>query len=319
MNSYLGIEIGGTKLQLVKGDETGRIMDRCRFVIEPTLGAQRILKQIEACLDPVEGKSGLGTVDWKGVGVAYGGPVDLETGRIVKSHHVPGWDGFPLRDWLEERLQAPVRIDNDAGVAALGESRLGAGVGADSMFYVTLGSGVGGGMIQRGQIYHGEPPGESEIGHLRLDRQGTILESVCSGWAMDRRVREWWSEVETHDSPDRDDVLLAILKKHSSERGGEAKWLSEALEKGSQAAARMLDEHAASLALGLSHVTHLFHPKRIVLGGGFSLIGEPVRQRVESALEALVMEVFRPRPEIHLAQLGEDVATTGALLLASSK
>lgn len=318
MSSYLGIEIGGTKLQLVSGNEIGQITTRRRFQIQPSLGAQEILKQIETCLFSLEVEDGLGPANWLGVGVAYGGPVDLESGRIVKSHQVPGWDGFPLKKWLEERVQAPVHIDNDAGVAALAEARLGSGVGAESMFYVTLGSGVGGGMIHHGQIYHGASPGEAEIGHLRLDRQGTILESVCSGWAMDRRVREWWSEVETHDSPDRNDPLLEILKKRRSERGGEAGLLGQALEQGSQAAGRMLDEHAASLALGLSHVTHLFHPNRIVLGGGLSLIGEPLRQRVESALEPWIMEVFRPRPEIRLANLGEDVATTGALLLAAS-
>jgi len=319
MNRYLGIEIGGTKLQLVSGSSSGTIAERRRFQIEPSLGAQNILQQIKSCLKSTNPDVGFTSRSWEGAGVAFGGPLDLASGSIMKSHQVPGWDGYPLRDWLQELIQAPVVVENDAGVAALAEFYCGAGVGVNSIFYVTLGSGVGGGMIHQGKIYHGASPGESEIGHIRLDRKGSILESVCSGWAVDRRLREWWSEVEMHESSERQDPLVRFFKDNPTVRTGEAKWLGPALDAGSDVAARVLDDVADALALGLSHVGHLFHPDRIVIGGGLSLIGEHLRQRVEAGLDRYLMEVFRPRPEVKLALLREDVATTGALLLAGRK
>ena len=183
MNHFLGLEIGGTKLQLVVGDETANIIERRRLAVDRARGAPGIRAQIAAALPEL-------TMRWKiaATGVGFGGPVDGKTGRIACSHQIEGWSDFPLGAWLGERTGTPVWVDNDANVAALGEARRGAGVGFNPVFYVTLGSGVGGGLVVDGKIYHGASPGESEIGHLRLDRDGTLLEARCSGWA-DAKVR----------------------------------------------------------------------------------------------------------------------------------
>src|SRR5690606_14490231 len=124
------------------------------------------------------------------IGVGFGGPVDWRTGRIARSHQVAGWSEFPLGDWLRDLTGLRAVVDNDANVAALAEARRGRGRGARTVFYVTLGSGVGGGFTIDGRIHHGAPPGESEIGHVRLDKSGTLVEERCSGWAVDRRIRE---------------------------------------------------------------------------------------------------------------------------------
>src|SRR5881409_3832894 len=199
-----------------------------------------------------------------------------------------------------------VFVDNDANVGALGEATLGAGSEFNPVFYVTLGSGVGGGLVVDGQIYHGARPGEAEIGHVRLDRKGTIVESRCSGWAVDARIRE----LKTADPAS----LLAKLVGDSA--GGEARYLVAALRQGDGAARRILTETAEDLAFGLSHVVHLFHPEVIILGGGLSLAGEPLRAAVESALGVFTMAAFAPGPQIRLAALGEDAVPIGALELA---
>src|SRR5262249_30550333 len=124
------------------------------------------------------------------IGVGFGGPVNWKTGRICRSHQIEGWSEFDLAGWLRQLASVPVFVDNDANVAALGEARHGAGLGFDPVFYVTLGSGVGGGLVVNGKIYHGSVPGEAEIGHIRLERNGTTVESRCSGWAVDARIRE---------------------------------------------------------------------------------------------------------------------------------
>jgi glucokinase len=299
--SYLGIEIGGTKLQIVTGDADGKIVHRHRLSVDAARGADGIRGQIEATLAQVV---------WgarpAAAGVGFGGPVDWRTGRICRSHQIEGWSEFDLGQWLAGQLQAPVAVDNDANLGGFGEALYGAGTGANPVFYVTLGSGVGGGLVVDGRIYHGAKPGESEIGHVRLDRAGAIVESRCSGWAVDARIRA----LKTTDP------TSALAQMLDAVSGGEAKHLAAALRQGDPAAHRILDETAEDLAFGLSHVTHLFHPEVIVLGGGLSSVGEPLRAAVEKALAGFLMEVFRPGPRVLLAALGEDAVPVGALALA---
>jgi glucokinase len=301
---YIGIEIGGTKVQVVTGNASARILDRRRVAVDRAEGAAGIRREIEKAVREFIGKG-----NFQAIGVGFGGPVDHHTGKICCSHQIEGWSEFPLGEWLSSLAKVPVFVDNDANVAAYAEAVRGAGAGANPVFYVTLGSGVGGGTVVDGRIFHGAKPGESEIGHLRLDRTGRILEDSCSGWAVDRKVRAAVSE--------QPGTVFARLVGH--EVGGEAKYLGIGLERKYPVAQKILQETATDLAFGLSHVTHLIHPEVVVVGGGLSLIGEPLRAAVEKAMRGFVMEAFGPGPRIALAQLGEDVVPVGALELAKSK
>lgn len=297
----LGIEIGGTKLQLVLGDDRGRIAVRRRYTVERARGADGIREQIARAIPEL-----LQVENIEAVGVGFGGPVEWRTGRICCSHQIAGWSEFDLGGWLTRQTGQPVVVDNDGNVAALGEALAGAGKDFDPVFYVTLGSGVGGGLVCGGRIYHGASPGEAEIGHVRLDRSGTTVESRCCGWAMDARVRE--SQKTAPDS-----VLARLTTAHP---GSEARHLPAALQEGDAAAQRLLEELTADLAFGLSHAVHLFHPQVIVLGGGLANLGDPLRAGVERQLARFVMEAFAPGPLIRLTALGDDVVPVGALALA---
>jgi len=298
---FLGIEIGGTKLQLVLGETGGQIVERRKLAVEPSRGAAGIREQIAEAVPELASRHRL-----KGVGVGFGGPVDWKTGKICRSHQIEGWSEFDLGGWLRELTGVRVRVDNDANVGALGEASQGAGAGFNPAFYVTLGSGVGGGMVANGAIYHGTSPGEAEIGHVRLDREGTIVEQRCSGWAVDARVRKL-----KQTAPEG--VLARLAAQHP---GGEARHLTVALSEGDPAAKRILEETAENLAFGLSHVTHLLHPEVIILGGGLAKTGEPLRRAVEASLARFVMDAFAPGPHVVLAALGEDAVPVGALVLA---
>ena len=299
----LGIEIGGTKLQLVLGDAAGQIHARRRLAVAPAHGAEGIRRQIERTIPELMADRKI-----EAVGVGFGGPADWRKGQINRSHQLAGWSGFALADWLQAQTGTEVFVDNDANVAALGEALVGAGVGLNPVVFVTLGSGVGGGLVMEGKIYHGATPGEAEIGHLRLDRSGTTIESRCAGWAVDARIRELNRKEPTG--------LLARLA--GNEARGEARHLAAALGQGDAAAERILREVAEDLAFGLSHVVHLFHPQVIILGGGLSGVGEPLRAAVAAALGGFTMEAFQPGAEIRLPALGEDSVTVGALLLAQA-
>ncbi len=316
MKQFLAIEIGGTKLQLFVGDEQANILQRWRFDVDPKLGGAGIRARIEAALPDI-----LRVHNVAAVGVGYGGPVDWRTGQICCSHQIEGWADFPLGEWLGNlvpnfgayapkfgKRARPVVVDNDANCGALGEALRGAGQGSNPVFYVTLGSGVGGGLAVDGKIFHGAKPGESEIGHVRLDRTGIIVEQCCSGWAVDQIVR-----AIAQQNPSS-----TLARVAADMHAGQARALAPALQENCPLAQKILAEVAENLAFGLSHVTHLMHPQVIVLGGGLSLLGEPLRAAVETALQRFVMEAFGRGPRIALATLREDAVPVGALLLARS-
>ena len=300
MSVRTGIEIGGTKQQIVVGHSDGTIVDRCRFSVDPDGGGPVIRERIAEELPTLISKH-----QPERIGAGFGGPVDIAKGTIAVSHQIEGWSGFALRDWLHDLTTLPVTIENDANTAALAEALCGAGRGFNPAFYMNMGSGVGGGLVIDGKIYHGASPGEVEVGHLRLDTTGTTVEDRCSGWAVDHAIRE---AVKTNpDCP-----LAQLLGK---ENGGEAKHLAEALAQDDSTAQGILETVARDLTFALSHVVHLFHPQVIILGGGLSLMGAPLRKRIEKQLPQFLMEIYGNGPEIKLAELGEDAVPAGALLL----
>lgn len=298
---YLGIEIGGTKLQIVAGDATGRIVRRWRADADRVRGGPGICEQLRAGL--AEMRAGLSP---RAIGVGFGGPIDFRTRRIARSHQIDGWENFDLGPWLARETGLPVATENDANTAALAEAALGAGAGADVVFYFNMGSGVGGGIAIERSVFHGLPPGEAEFGHLRLDRAGTTVESRCSGWAIDRRIRQAVTENPSG----------ALARLVGANPGGEALHLTAALSQSDPVARQILSELADDLAFALSHLVHLIHPAAIVMGGGLSLMGEPLRSAIDAALPRHMMHAFQPLPAVRIAKLGEDAVPVGALLLA---
>lgn len=298
----LGLEIGGTKLQLVAGASPGRILLRQRMIVDRSWGASAICEHIKAALAQWAG------IRWRAAGIGFGGPVDWRSGRICCSHQVDGWKDLNLQGWLEDLIDAPVAVENDANLAALAEAKYGAGYDFNPVFYTNSGSGVGGGLIVNGQIYHGASPGEAEFGQLRLAADGLTVEDHCSGWAVDRKIRELCDE----------EPLSELAEIIGLERGGEARRLAGALAVGNKSAGQIIEEATSVLAFALSHVVHLFHPQAIVLGGGLALLGEPWRASVAQGLPGHLVAAFRPGPKVRLAALGEDVVPCGALALAGS-
>jgi len=302
--SHIGIEIGGTKIQIVAGNADGTFLERHRLAADRARGGAGIREQIASVVPGLMARHSVASV-----GVGFGGPVDPKTGQICCSHQVPGWHDFPLGDWVRDLTGVPVAVENDANVAALGEALRGAGRGFGCVFWINMGSGVGGGMVVDGRLYHGARPGEAEIGHLRLDRSGRIVEDACSGWAVDRRIR---AAVMGQEG------FLACAVGSQSSEGGESRHLRSAIDAGDPLARKILGDVADDLAFALSHAVHLFHPEIIVVGGGLSLVGEPLRAAMAEALPAYLMEAFRPGPQVALAGLGEDSVPIGALALAAA-
>lgn len=298
----LGIEIGGTKLQVAAVDETGTVHTRETASVDSNAGAESIRERLIGLIEKVRQR-----VDAVAVGVGFGGPVDREAGTIARSFHVGGWDGFALAAWVQSVVPGlPVFIENDTNAAAYAEATLGAGRGFDPVVYSNAGSGVGGGLVINGELYYSAPPGEMEIGHLWLEHRGGIVEDSCSGWAIDRRVRE-----AVKAAPD------SALAHHCANLDrGETRALAPALAAGDGAARAILDEAARDYAIALSHALNLLHPQIIVLGGGVAEIGEPWRATVQRYLEEFAMATFRASVRVALTELGDAVVPIGAAALA---
>jgi glucokinase len=301
---YLGIEIGGTKLQLGLGDGDGTLAALWRGIVTPSEGADGIRRQIVAAVPELLATGGVDRARLKGVGIGFGGPVDDRTRTVIKSHQIAGWDNFALADWIGELVGLPAALGNDADVAGLAEALFGAGRGCSPVFYITIGSGIGGGLIVDGEIYRGCGRGGAEIGHLRLlmSRDGReplrydILEHAASGWAIERVARERFGEERT------------------------VRQLGEAIRAGDPIARLLLDVSLSYLAEAICQVIALLSPRRIVIGGGVSLLGEdvlfaPLRQRIAER----VFKPFAECYEIVPAALGEAVVVHGALALARKR
>ena len=192
MNHYLGIEIGGTKLQIGVGADDGVLAGLWRGNVDAAAGPEGIRRQITRAVPELLAKANIDRSQLQGVGIGFGGPVDDATRTVIKSHQIEGWDGFPLADWVSEVMGLPAALGNDADVAGLAEALHGAGKGLSPIFYITIGSGIGGGFIIDGEIYRGVGRGAAEIGHLVVDYAfdaPLILEETSSGWAIDSQAR----------------------------------------------------------------------------------------------------------------------------------
>jgi glucokinase len=301
---FVAIEIGGTKLQLCAGTADGNILDRRRFLVDRDRGAEGIREQIAKAVPEL-------IAQWQpaAIGVGYGGPVEWRTGRIWRSYHIAGWSDFPMGEWLHEQTGLPAFVENDSNLATLGEAICGAGKGMNPVFYTNMGSGVGGGLAVDGHIYHGAPPGEMEFGHLRIHGPDRILEDDCAGWSLDRTIL-----AAIEKSPDS---KLAQLVK--ADPGAEARHLATALVAGDPLAESLLAKQADHFAHALGLVVQLLHPEVIVIGGGVSLIGEPLRAALAERLPKFIMDVFHPGPMVRLAGLREDSVPVGALLMAAAR
>ena len=315
----LGIEIGGTKIQLALGRGDGRLTALERCAVEPAHGASGILSRIPEILDSLLGRVGATREAIDAVGIGFGGPVDAARGIVTRSHQVPGWDEFPLADWARQTLgMSRVVIHNDADTAGLGECRFGAGVGLSPVLYITVGSGIGGGLIIDGQIYRGAGAGALEIGHLWVIDRSTSdldvvkLEDIASGWAIDATARRY---AESHRTGGRDDWLVLQLA------GGDLSRIDAALV---AEAARQGDREARFLLSKAVYAMSRAEPGR---DPGRPPPDHPRRRRLPdrrgplvgadpAQLDILVFPPFRGTFDLVPAALGDEVVVQGALALA---
>src|SRR5438445_5630774 len=314
---YLGIEIGGTKLQLGIGPGNGTLAGLWRGAVDVAAGPEGIRRQITAAVPELLARAGMDRSQIKGVGIGFGGPVDDQTRTIIKSHQIEGWDNFPLANWITEITGWPVVLGNDADVAGLAEALFGAGKGLSPIFYITIGSGIGGGLIINGEIYRGCGRGAAEIGHTKIKDapfgqfpSEEVLEDRVSGWGIEKAAQ---AAVQSGQGPES--LLLRLVD--GNHRRITAEQVAEAAQQEDVFAELILRRSWVYLSQVICDVIALICPRRIVIGGGVSLMGEEL---LFEPLRRMVAErVFKPFAgcyDIVPAALGEEVVVHGALALA---
>ncbi len=338
----LGIEIGGTKLQLGVGPANGTLTALDRFEVRPKLGAAGILERIESSARVLIARHRVAAI-----GIGFGGPVDSSAGIVTKSHHVDGWEGYKIVDWCRRVFSLPARLENDCDAAGLAEATWGAGRGHKTVLFVTVGTGIGGGLVVDGQIFRGSGHGAAEIGHLRpglhADRPDQTVESLASGWGIAAAAQSRLGETISHAFVPLTSGLARVTPEEVRQRLIETEeaeeeymadlWdrcagkledlttllVAQAAGEGNEVARDVLARACQALGWAIAQAITLVSPSVVVIGGGVSLMDEslflvPIRREVERYVFPPLVGTYK----IVRAKLGEQVVVHGALAAAAS-
>ncbi|HEY9859795.1 MAG TPA: ROK family protein, partial [Candidatus Obscuribacterales bacterium] len=266
----LALDFGGTKhaAALLRAGEKQWLAHR-RALSPPKANAQTDLEIMRSLIHDL-----LQDTQPTAIGVSFGGPVDASTGGVRLSHHVPGWENIPLATLLSKEFGAAASVDNDANVAALGEHRFGAGQGYDSLMYITISTGVGGGWILNGYPWRGAEGMAGEIGHTVIDPSGPLclcgkrgcLERLTSSPYMAQQVRE-----TLQHSPERGQGIRDLVG--NDLQAVTAQIISQAATQGDELAREVLETAGWALGVGIGNTANLINPQRFVLGGGVTKAG----------------------------------------------
>jgi glucokinase len=309
----LGIDIGGTKLAVGVSSPTGQLLVSDRIPTNPAESSeQTLVRLVDACRAVI----GRAAVPVAAAGIGCVGPLDQKTGYVISPVNIPGWRRVPLVDTIRAGLKIPVFLDNDANAAALGEHRFGAGRGVRNMIYMTISTGIGGGIIVDDRLYQGENGNAGEMGHMcvRFDGRrcpcGNIgcVEAYASGTAIAARARE----AVAADPAAAGAALLKLAAGDPSNITG--KLVVEAVRRGGDPLAqRIWDETINALGSGLVSVIHIFNPRRIVLGGGVTNAGELLFEPLRRYVGKYAVKMLADACDIVRAALGDQVGVMGAV------
>lgn len=251
------------------------------------------------------------------IGVSFGGPVDASKNQVLLSHHVPGWENFFLGDYLQQRYSCPVKVDNDANVAALGEYRFGAGRGCSSLLYITISTGVGGGWILDHKIWHGANRMAGEIGHMTVDPLGPLclcgkrgcVERLASGPYLAQEARERLMKNPNLDSSLRRATTGNLVNITST-------LIAQAAAEGDALARDIIRRGARAIGVAIGNAANLVNPERFILGGGVIKSGELFWNELRKAAQDTALP--QVKIEIHPAALGDDSPLWGTVALVET-
>ena len=317
-HAVIGIDLGGTKISTALVGNDGEIIAHDYQQTRAAEGQSAVIERMLDAARRVMAQAGMDRSQVAAVGVGAPGPLDIEAGVVVAPPNLPGWDRVPLKQLIKDGLGIAAFLENDANAAALGEHRFGAGRGVEHMIYVTVSTGVGGGLILDGKLYHGAAGMAGEVGHIIVEPEGPLcgcgnrgcLEALASGTAIARRARERVA----HGAP----TLIADLAGGDPERIT-VRLVAEAADQGDKEAQTILAEAMNYLGIGMANLVNLFNPQLIVIGGGVTNIGERLFQPVRGAIAQNALPSAAQAVRVVPAALGDNAGVLGAAAVALAR
>ncbi len=306
----VAVDIGGTSYRVALADEKSSIINR---ISEPTRSWESHetgLDRIKRCISQV-----ISAVDFQkvvGIAVCAGGPLDPQNGILLTPPSLSGWRNAPIKDTFQESFNIPVWVENDADLAVLGEQQFGAGRRCDRLIYITVSTGIGGGIITDGKILRGTDLSIAEIGHIVVDPNGPQcncggrghVETLASGTAIVRIATERISKGEASSLCGLDLTGEMVVK---------------AAIDGDLLANQVIESAGSYLGMAIASLVHLFDPQVVIIGGGISNAGELILEPARRALSEYSMADYRNRARIVQSELGDNSGIMGAIAFAWDK
>ncbi len=312
----VGVDMGGTKILAAVINGEGKVVSQSKTATKAKKAPDKVINRIARCIREAIDRAELETSQIRAMGVGSPGPLDPETGIIIFAPNL-GWSNVPLKAKLEADLGIPTFVDNDVNVGTLGESALGAGQGVKNIVGIFVGTGIGGGIILDGKLFHGASKTAGEVGHIIVKANGPrcgcgafgCLEAVASRTAITRRLQK------------------AILKKGKKSilpklNGGKldlirSRALAEAVERGDKLTIKVMQQAGKYLGIGVASIVHFLNPEMIVLGGGvIEAMGESFLELICQATAEYALPTTMEGVQIVMAKLGDNAGVIGASVLA---
>ena len=311
----VGVDLGGTQIRACLADAEGSILRQAK---QPTLakeGLQPVLGRMKATIREVMEGANSGEV--KAIGIASPGPLNPRTGVVVAPCNLPGWDNVPLAEIMRQEFGVPVHVNNDANLAGWAEFCYGAGKGSTDLVYLTISTGIGGGIICDGRLLMGAHGYAGEPGHITVEPEGPrcncgnigCLEAMSAGPAIARRATEWIRKGQQSSLAE----TVRCGTELSAEMVGQAALAGDAL------ALRAVERAAYYLGIGVVNLIHIFDPDLVVLGGGVSKLGPLLFDPVRDWVRKYAITPEQRETPILPAALGDQVGLLGAVAWAGEK
>jgi glucokinase len=312
----LGVDIGGTKVAVGLVDHEGRIVSQGR---KPMVANGTAEAGLQAVLGAIDSLASSSTVGIHSIGICAPGPLDPKAGVVLNPPNVPCWRNFPLAEKISSRYRVPVRVDNDANAAALAETRWGAARGFRYVFYATIGTGIGSGIVLGGRIYHGHSGAAGEGGHVSIDYRGPrcgcgklgCIEALAAGPAIAGRAR---AKLGTgHSSSKILELAKGDVTAVTSEMVGQAYAVGDSLAK------EILQETVEILTPWIGNIIDLLDPDVVVMGGGVAAMLKPFFAEIKNGLPRWCVNPSASEIPLVMAHYGADAGIAGGAALCAEE
>lgn len=315
MGKRIGIDVGGTNVKIALVDKSGKIIYSNSVPTYAKMGYEYTVNNIKQAIKDLMKETNTIAKDIDGIGFDFPGQVDYKTGVVKLAPNIPGWVNVPIAQMIEEEFHIPTRIDNDVRCAALGEMKFGAGQGCENFVCITVGTGIGSGLVVNGQLVRGASNAAGEIGHIKLQmKDGLIcgcgdtgcLEAYASGPSIVAMAQDYIKGGKS-----------TKFREMAAAEGGEITpyMVAKAAEAGDPVAKRIFEIVGEYIGIGLTSVINLLNPEKVIIGGGVAEAGDLLLDPIRKTIKERAMVVAGSAVEIVPAQLGNSAGVIGASML----